>query len=179
MNLDDLKKPLSVENIDFRVGAVGGSKNKPWATILAYKDARVDIKRLNDVCGIDGWQRKNELIDGQLFCSVGVYSERIKDWVWKQDVGTESYTEKEKGRASDAFKRACFNFGIGIELYELPVLFCWLNEGEFFEKDGKIKASSKLKPNSWNWSINRNGDKITSVIAQDRNGVERVKGYNK
>lgn len=86
--------------------------------LLLYKDARCDMNILDETVGSMNWQRKHELINGNLFCSVG-----IKDgdgWVWKQDVGVESYTEKEKGEASDSFKRACFNWGIGRELYTAP-----------------------------------------------------------
>ncbi len=184
MELKDLMSPLDVKDIDFRVQSMGKTKQgKVWAILLAYKDARVDIRRLNSVCGVDGWQKRYELIDKQLFCSVGVWSERIKDFVWKQDVGTESNTEKEKGRASDSFKRACFNWGIGLELYEFPLLFVWLNEGEFYENDKKkdkfgnptIQAGKQLKIKNWNWSIVRDGDKIMSVVAQDQKGQERVK----
>ncbi|NOW12590.1 hypothetical protein B0H35_000004 [Clostridium acetobutylicum] len=49
-------------------------------------------------------------------------------WISKQDVGTESNTEKEKGQASDSFKRACFNFGIGRELYTSPFIWIGLNQ---------------------------------------------------
>ena len=97
-----LNTPLTINEIDFRVQSVnkGG-----YATILAYKDARVDMNRLDAVYGVDGWQKKYNLIDDKLFCSVGVYSEKLNQWIWKQDVGTESNTEKEKGQASDEFIR--------------------------------------------------------------------------
>ena len=38
------------------------------------------------------------------------------------------YTEKEKSQASDSFKRACFNWGIGRELYSAP--FIWIPVGK-------------------------------------------------
>ena len=105
-----LNTPLTIDEIDFRIQSI----NKGfYATILAYKDARVDMNRLDLVYGVEGWQKKYDIINGNLFCSVGVFSDKLKQWVWKQDVGTESNTEKEKGQASDAFKRACFNLGIG------------------------------------------------------------------
>ena len=105
-----LNTPLKIDEVDFRVQSVnkGG-----YATILAYKDARVDMNRLDAVFGVEGWQKKYDLIDGNLFCSVGIYSEKLQQWIWKQDVGTESNTEKEKGQASDAFKRAFRRGGKG------------------------------------------------------------------
>jgi hypothetical protein len=67
-----------------------------------------------------------------LYCTVSVWDEEKKQWISKQDVGVESYTEKEKGQASDSFKRACFNLGIGRELYTAP--FIWISE-----KDANIQ----------------------------------------
>lgn len=113
-------RTLMAEEIECRVSTV----KKNGCSVLLYKDARCDMNILDESFGVYGWQRKHELIDGQLFCSVGVYNESVGEWIWKQDVGTESYTEKEKGRASDSFKRACFNLGIGRELYTAP--FIWI-----------------------------------------------------
>lgn len=105
---------LRADEIDCKIKACAS-----WGVmLLLYKDARCDMNILDETVGSMNWQRKHELINGNLFCSVG-----IKDgdgWVWKQDVGVESYTEKEKGEASDSFKRACFNWGIGRELYTAP-----------------------------------------------------------
>ncbi len=93
---------------------------------MLYKDARCDMKILDETVGPENWQRSHELINGNLFCNVSIYDEEKKIWITKQDVGTESYTEKEKGQASDAFKRACFNWGIGRELYTSP--FIWISD---------------------------------------------------
>ena len=177
-----LNTPLTINEIDFRVQSInkGG-----YATILAYKDARVDMNRLDAVYGVDGWQKKYDLIDGKLFCSVGVYSEKLKQWIWKQDVGTESNTEKEKGQASDAFKRACFNLGIGRELYDYPLISIPLLETEWYKADekgnkitdpnykGKIypKTTFNFKLKEWKWGseFDENGVLI-KLAAKDQNG---------
>ena len=117
---------LRADEIDARIQSV----NKGGARVLLYKNARTDMDILDETFGPMNWQRKHELINGRLFCSVGVYDSHTDQWVWKQDVGVESNTEKEKGQASDAFKRACVNFGIGRELYTAPDIF-------FFNKDLK------------------------------------------
>ena len=163
-----INTPLDITEIDFRVQSVnkGG-----YATILAYKDARVDMKRLDDVYGVEGWQKKYELIDNHLFCSVGIYSENFGQWIWKQDVGTESNTEKEKGEASDAFKRACFNLGIGRELYEYPLIQIQLNDTEFDKATGKPTWSFKLK--SWVWFSQFTDGKLTYLGCKDNNGKVR------
>ena len=113
---------LQADEIDCRISAVGN-----WGVqLLLYKDARCDMNILDETIGVENWQRKHELINGNLFCSVGIWTEN--GWVWKQDVGTESYTEKEKGQASDSFKRACFNIGIGRELYTAPSMFIYAKD---------------------------------------------------
>lgn len=161
-----LNTPLKIDEVDFRVQSInkGG-----YATILAYKDARVDMNRLDAVFGVDGWQKKYELIDGNLFCSVGIYSERLQQWIWKQDVGTESNTEKEKGQASDAFKRACFNLGIGRELYDYPLIQIKLADNEFDKATNRPTFNFKLKEWKWGSEFDENGVLI-KLAAKDQNG---------
>lgn len=112
---------LRADEIDARIAQI-----KPkGVTLLLYKDARCDMNILDETFGVFGWERKHEVIDGRLYCTVKIKDPDSGEWISKQDVGTESYTEKEKGQASDSFKRACFNWGIGRELYTAP--FIWVN----------------------------------------------------
>ena len=163
-----LNTPLTIEEIDFRVQSVnkGG-----YATILAYKDARVDMNRLDAVYGVGYWQRKHEVINGKEFCSVGVWNKEISQWVWVQDCGTQSNTEKEKGQSSDAFKRACFNLGIGRELYDYPIIQVKLLDNEFDKATFKPNFNFKLK--DWTWISDFNNGKLTFLKAIDNNGKER------
>lgn len=112
---------LNADEIDVRVSHT--SKNFDKGMLLLYKDARCDMRILDETLGITGWQRTHEIINGQLFCNVSIYDDEKKCWIVKQDVGVESFSEAEKGRASDAFKRACFNLGIGRELYTAPQIW--------------------------------------------------------
>lgn len=114
-------RTLHADEIECRVGTVVKGKG---CSLLMYKNARVDMTLLDDVVGPENWKRCHEVINGNLFCTVSIRSEN-GEWVSKQDVGVESNTEKEKGQASDAFKRACVNWGIGRELYTCP--FVWVN----------------------------------------------------
>lgn len=86
--------------------------------LLLYKNARCDMNILDETVGAENWQREHYECKGNLFCRVGINTN--SNWVWKADCGTESNTEKEKGESSDSFKRACFNWGIGRELYTAP-----------------------------------------------------------
>jgi len=168
MNQLKINTPLEINEIDFRVQSVnkGG-----YATILAYKDARVDMKRLDDIYSVEGWQKKYELIDNHLFCSVGIWSDKLNQWIWKQDVGTESNTEKEKGEASDAFKRACFNLGIGRELYDYPLIQVQLTADEFDKTTNKPTWNFKLK--EWIWFSQFTDGKLTYLGCKDNNGKVR------
>lgn len=161
-----LNTPLKANEIDFRVQSInkGG-----YATILAYKDARVDMNRLDAVFGVGFWQKKYELINGNLFCSVGIYNKELQEWVWLQDVGTESNTEKEKGQASDAFKRACFNLGIGRELYDYPLIQVKLLDNEYDKNLNKPTYNFKLKDWVWGSEFDNNGILI-KLAAKDQNG---------
>lgn len=168
-----LNTPLTTEEIEFRVQSInkGG-----YATILAYKDARADMKRLDSVFGWDKWQKKYDVINNNLFCSIGVYSDSLNQWIWKQDVGTESMAEKEKGQASDAFKRACFNLGIGRELYDYPMIQVKLLDNEFKLENNRAKQTWDLKLKEWKWISNFNSDNnIVGLAAKDQNGNLRFK----
>ena len=110
---------LKASEIDARVGTVGAK----GVTLLLYKDARVDMAILDETHGSEFWQRDHREIKGHMYAGVGVWNKEIKQFIWKWDCGTESFTEKEKGEASDSFKRACVNVGIGRELYTSPFIF--------------------------------------------------------
>lgn len=113
-------RKLKANEIDARVNTV----SEKGCSLLLYKDARVDQNILDETVGPENWQRSHQMIGSNLYCTVSIFDKDKGLWVSKQDVGTESYTEKEKGQASDSFKRACFNWGIGRELYTAP--FIWI-----------------------------------------------------
>lgn len=111
-------------------------------SLLLYKNARVDMDVLDETVGAMNWQRKHSRENAN--CIVSIYDEDKKIWVEKEDTGTESFTEKEKGLASDSFKRACFNWGIGRELYTSP--FIWISDSKYIKKnkDGKLGLTDKF-----------------------------------
>jgi hypothetical protein len=170
MELNKLNEPLEISEIDFRVQSInkGG-----YATILAYKDARVDINRLNKICGVLGWQRAHTRDNKN--CIVSIWDGENKQWVSKEDTGTESMAEAAKGLASDSFKRACFNLGIGIELYDYPVIKIKLNANEWELFNGKQKQTWDLKLKEWIWSSEFNGNKLVSISCNDEKGNLRFK----
>lgn len=94
-------------------------------SLILYKDARVDQRILDETFGMFGWKRSHQIMNGSTYCTVEVLDPDTGEWIGKQDVGTEANAEKEKSVASDSFKRACFNWGIGRELYSAP--FIWVS----------------------------------------------------
>ena len=115
--LDQLKRPFPVERVHWRVGAT--NRDKTSAIALAYIDARDVMKRLDDVAGFDKWQCRYPISDsGLLICEIGLF---LNDqWVWKANGAGDTQVEAEKGKCSDAFKRAAVLWGIGQYLYMLP-----------------------------------------------------------
>ena len=111
-------RDLTVDDIEVRVQSV----KQNGLILLLYKNARVDMAVLDEAVGTENWQREHYECKGNLFCRVGIKCDG--EWVWKSDCGVESNTEAQKGEASDSFKRACFNWGIGRELYTSP--FIWI-----------------------------------------------------
>jgi len=149
-------RDLKADEIDCRIGQIyeDKEKNPKGLTLLLYKDARVDMDILDETVGPSNWQRSHTRDNAN--CVVSIWDSEKKQWVSKEDTGTESYAEKEKGLASDSFKRACVNWGIGRELYTSP--FIWVNASDC----NIIKSTDK-----------------TSAKCNDRFCVEHIKIENK
>ena len=159
-------RALRADEIDCRIQSLSENKNGVGAVVLLYKDARVDMNILDETVGAMNWKRSHELIGDRLYCTISIRDEN-GEWVSKQDVGTESNTEKEKGQASDSFKRAGFNWGIGRELYSAPFIYIKLSNDEFFkDKNGKLKTYSKFKVFDIEYDENKN---ISLLVIGDNN----------
>lgn len=115
-------RDLTAGEIECRVSTC----SEKGISLLLYKDARCDMNILDETVGAMNWQRRHTRDNAN--CIVEIWCAEKNQWIAKEDTGTESYTEKEKGQASDSFKRACFNWGIGRELYTAP--FIWVNASD-------------------------------------------------
>lgn len=120
-------RDLRADEIECRVGVV---KEGEGISLLLYKDARCDMNILDETVGALGWKREHSRDNAN--CTVSIKSAYTGEWISKEDTGTESKTEAEKGLASDSFKRACFNWGIGRELYTAP--FIWIRGASKFDR---------------------------------------------
>lgn len=162
-----LQKPLEAHQIEFRVQQVSP---KGWALLLAYKDARCDMARLDEAVGPMNWKREH--IRDNKNCCISIWDESKSQWVSKEDTGTESNTEAQKGLASDSFKRAGFNWGIGRELYDYPDIWVKLNPNEFKVEGNKAKATWDLKVKEWIWFNQFDSDgNLNYLAAKDANGL--------
>lgn len=155
-------RDLTKDEIQVRVAKVIGNH----ANLLIYKDARVDINILNDVYGIGWWKKKYEMVGEYLTCIIYTYNKELKEWIPVQDVGTESNFQAEKGAFSDAMKRACFNLGIGIELYTVKDIWVSLTSTDF-TKDKKINQSFYVD------KIKTENKIIKELVIIDRSGKVR------
>ena len=159
----DLIRLLRAEEIECRIAMV----NEKGLSLLLYKDARVDQRILDETFGAFGWKRSHQCIDGNLYCTVEVYNKESGEWVSKQDVGTTGYTEKEKSQASDSFKRACFNWGIGRERYSAPFIWVPAAKTSIQKKGDKYICDERFSVSAISFNDNR---EIVSLEITDSHG---------
>lgn len=157
---------LKANEIDVRVQMV----NQNYISVLLYKDARVDMKILDETFGPMNWQRHHDVINNNLFCTVSIYDEDKKQWISKQDVGIPSYTQAEKGEASDSFKRACINVGIGRELYSAPAIFITPQQGEVTQNKNKYQTKTRFYVKKIEYDNKR---EISYLVIADGKGKPR------
>lgn len=176
-------RPLKENEIDCRVAQIESN----WCTLLLYKDARADMDLLDETVGAMNWKREH--LRENANCVVSIYDGEKNEWVSKEDTGTESFTEQEKGLASDSFKRACVNWGIGRELYTAPSIFIFpkkemgkntrktdengetIYEPEFFDKgNGKYTTKTRFHVDLIRYDENKN---ITDLVIKDHKGNTR------
>lgn len=149
-------RTLTADEIEVRVGTVSNGK----ARLLLYKDARCDMAILDETVGALNWQRHHSRDNAN--CIVSIWDESKKQWIEKEDTGTESNTEREKGLASDSFKRACVNLGIGRELYTAPNISI---------KCATVKDGNRYKlDNPWEFY----GCKVSSIEYDNKRQIKQL-----
>ena len=164
-NNDEFVRLLRADEIECRVAMV----NEKGLSLLLFKDARVDQKILDETFTPFGWRRTHQSIDGNLYCTVGVWDKEKQQWIAKQDVGTVSYSEKEKGQASDSFKRACFNWGIGRELYTAPFIWVPAENVSINPKGDRCTTSDRFSVQAIEYNEER---EISSLVIVNGRGVK-------
>lgn len=145
---------LRADEIDCRISIC----NQYGVGLLLYKDARCDQNILDETVGAMNWQRKHTRDNAN--CIVSLWDSEKKQWIEKEDTGKESNTEAEKGLASDSFKRACFNWGIGRELYTAPDMWVKANDLKTLKEVDGYQGKKK-------WEC-RDTFKVTDIKYQDK-----------
>ena len=157
-------RKLKADEIECRVAQL----TEKGLFLLLYKDARCDMNILDETVGALNWKREHTRDNKN--CIVSIWDKDKAQWVSKEDTGTESNTEAEKGLASDSFKRACFNWGIGRELYTAPKIWipaekCNLKNG----KNGRLACYDKFSVAKLTYK--ENGDIENLAVRNDTKGI--------
>lgn len=170
---------LNADEIEVKVKQV----KENGCVCLLYKTARTDMDLLDNAVGSENWQCEYEEIKGNMYCKIGIYNEKLGQWIWKQDCGIESREDgdgnEKKGEASDAFKRAGFKWGIGRELYTAP--FIWIKSDVVPTKaagNGYKLVDPFAKFHVSKIEYADNGDIITLVIKDSKNNTVYTYGKN-
>ena len=165
--MDNIRiRALRADEIECRIGTI----SEKGLSLLLYKDARADMRILDETFGCLGWKRTHQSIDGNLYCTVELWDSEKKEWISKQDVGTVSYTEKEKGQASDSFKRACVTVGIGRELYSAPFIWVSAQKCNIQRKNDKWICYDRFSVTDISYSESREITGLT-IVNQDSGEV--------
>ena len=169
-------RDLTADEIEVRVQSIKQKNGAPTGVVLLlYKNARCDMNILDETVGADKWQREHYECKGNLFCRVGI---NCGEWVWKADCGTESNTEAQKGEASDSFKRACVNWGIGRELYTSPFIWVTPDKCEIYDTGRKDKYGYTIFATNDKFSVEKiriEEKKITALAI--RNDTKNVRAF--
>lgn len=142
---------LRANEIEVRVASI----SEKGVSLLLYKDARADMKILDETFGAENWQRKHTMVGDNLYCSILIWDEKKQSWIEKMDVGTAGFTEKEKSLSSDSFKRASFVVGVGRELYTAPFIWVSADKIDLVRRLDKLYCNTRFSVKSVEYSDDR------------------------
>ena len=158
-------RTLTAREIECRVAQI--SRKGDAVSLLLYKDARCDMAILDETFGPMNWQRRHTRDNAN--CIVSIWDESKHQWIEKEDTGTESNTEAQKGLASDSFKRACFNVGIGRELYTAPQIWIKKPNCTIEGENGRYKCYDRFDVAEIGYDENREINRL--VITNAKTGA--------
>lgn len=158
-------RDLIADEIECRIAQIKAN----GLSLLLYKDARCDMKILDETVGAENWERDHKELKSNIYCGISVFDTDKEMWITKWDCGSESYTEKEKGEASDSFKRAGFNWGIGRELYTSPFIWIPSDKCNIADSNGKKGCFDKFEVSHIKIE---NKEIVELVIVNKTTGVE-------
>lgn len=157
---------LNADEIECRISSV----NEKGLSLLLYKTARTDANILDETVGPENWANDFKVVDGVLYGEISIYDPQLDRWVSKWDAGTESNTEAEKGRASDAFKRAGFKWGIGRELYTAPFIWITPDKCSIEDRKGRKACFDTFRVVEIGYDEKNEINKL--IIANEKRGID-------
>ena len=131
--------------------------------LAIYKDARVDANILDETFGPMDW--KKEYSNGNRNCVVSIWDKEKSQWISKEDTGEG----KDKALASDSFKRACFAWGIGRELYTGPHIYFSPSEisEDFQQKPDRFEVTAIEYGEDTNMIVSINVLNVTTGVEKN------------
>lgn len=153
---------LRADEIECRVAQIKAN----GLSLLLYKDARCDMNILDETVGSFNWKRSHTRENAN--CIVEIWDKEKGQWISKEDTGTESNTEREKGLASDSFKRACFNWGIGRELYTAPFIWIPSDKCKIVPNNNKFACYDRFQVAEIGYDSNR---RINRLVIASKNNI--------
>ena len=164
-------RDLKADEIECKVSTI----NEKGLSLLLYKTARTDMQLLDETVGAYNWKCDYKEVKGNMYCGISIFALGIKEWITKWDCGVESaFGDKEKGEASDAFKRAGFKWGIGVELYTSPFIYIPAEKCEIRPYKEKYITYDKFQVEA----IEIKDKEITGLAIKNQKGV-RVFSWKK
>lgn len=161
-----LERPLSAEEIEWRASFTSRKQNGDvWCRLLPYKTSKVDKRRLDEAVGKFNWKcRFYRDSRGALFCEISL--KVFGEWISKEDCGEG---ETSKAEATDAFKRACFQWGIGLCLYDIPQVWVKLKEDEYYiDRSSEVRLTGRFRPEFWHWYIENDFQMIRAYKGDEK-----------
>lgn len=136
-------RDLREDEIECRVANIGSS----GLSLLLYKTARTDMDLLDETVGATNWKCAYQEVKSNMYCGLSIHDKDKNEWITKWDCGKESFSDAEKGEASDSFKRAGFKWGIGRELYTAPFIWIPAKDCTIEQKNGKFVCKDSFEVN--------------------------------
>ena len=135
--------PRKLEEKEVHIKVIRADLNE--VELALYTDRMTVENIMDETFGPMNWMSSHKTRtkgngEEECYCAVSVWDERKQCWIMRDDVGDG---ETDKIQCTDAFKRACVNFGIARELYTLPEpLICSTSQNV----NGKIHTKINISP---------------------------------
>lgn len=136
-----------------------GTTPKGQCTLLLYIDSRCASNILDETVGAFNWSIEYKPIGDKVFGRLSIYDEEGNIWVHKEDTGSASEFESDKGLSSDILKRCLARWGCDY-LYTAPKIKIQCPNTYYF--NDKMTMSFSVK------SIDYVGKHISQLTIADR-----------